>query len=99
MAMEWVFAYGSLIWRPGFEWTECQKAYLRGWTRRFWQGSPDHRGTPIAPGRVVTLVAEPSEDVYGVAFKISPDRWQETVALPRYPRKWGLYPTHRRYPA
>ena len=30
--------------------------------------------------RVVTLVAEPSEDVFGVAFKISTDRWQETVA-------------------
>jgi cation transport regulator ChaC len=51
-----VFGYGSLVWRPSFAHVSRRCVFVRGWHRRFWQGSPDHRGTPARPGLVVTMV-------------------------------------------
>lgn len=68
----WLFGYGSLIYKAGFEYTACQPATISGWTRRFWQGSHDHRGTPDAPGRVVTLIEAPGETCFGMAYRITP---------------------------
>ena len=69
----WLFGYGSLIWRPGFEFKQRRKASLRHFKRRFWQGSHDHRGTPDSPGRVVTLIPEAEQQCEGVAFLIDRD--------------------------
>lgn len=41
----WVFGYGSLCWYPGFEYSKCITGYIRGYSRRFWQGNVTHRGT------------------------------------------------------
>jgi glutathione-specific gamma-glutamylcyclotransferase len=76
----WIFGYGSLIWRPEFPYAARRPAVLPGWTRRFWQGSTDHRGVPGAPGRVVTLVPEASGEVWGAAYQVAPDVRNEVLA-------------------
>ena len=63
----WIFGYGSLIWRPDFDWIEAAPASIEGWERRFWQGSHDHRGVPDAPGRVVTLIPQANAYCDGMA--------------------------------
>lgn len=69
----WLFGYGSLIWKADFPYIERRPARIHGWSRRFWQGSHDHRGTPEAPGRVATLVAETGAICPGMAYLISPE--------------------------
>jgi len=69
----WLFGYGSLIYRPGFSYLESRPAFIKGWERRFWQGSHDHRGTMAQPGRVATLIEKPNAICHGMAFLITPE--------------------------
>ena len=72
----WIFGYGSLIWRPDFPFLESKPANIGHWSRRFWQGSSDHRGTENRPGRVLTLIASEGTRCHGLAYRVT----QEVLA-------------------
>jgi cation transport protein ChaC len=74
-ASVWLFGYGSLIFKADFPFIERRPASIGGWSRRFWQGSHDHRGTETAPGRVVTLVPEEGAICHGMAYLVTPEEF------------------------
>ncbi len=90
----WIFGYGSLVWRPEFPYVARRAGFIEGWSRRFWQGSTDHRGVPHAPGRVVTLIAEPNAICWGAAYRIDPED-RDTVLRSLDHREKGGFERHR----
>src|ERR1700716_1245749 len=73
----WVFGYGSLMWRPGFEFIEQVPARLIGEHRALCVYSFDHRGTPEKPGLVLGL--DRGGACRGIAFQVAAKRRDETV--------------------
>ena len=66
----WVFGYGSLMWRPGFDVAETRMARLDGYKRAFALVSVHYRGTPERPGLVLGLDWEPDSGCTGMALRI-----------------------------
>jgi cation transport protein ChaC len=83
----WVFAYGSLIWRPGFAFAERRLARLRGFRRSFCLRSVRYRGTPEAPGLVLGLDADPLGVCDGLAYRVAAE---EAEAVRAYLREREL---------
>ena len=79
----WVFGYGSLIWRPGFEALRAERARLSGWRRSFCLKSVRYRGTPEAPGLVLGLDADPDGVCEGVAYEVGAGTAEATLAYLR----------------
>lgn len=77
VASVWLFGYGSLIYKADFPYLERRAARIRGWARRLWQGSHDHRGTPLDPGRVATLVAAAGATCAGMAYRVVPATFRQ----------------------
>jgi len=90
----WVFAYGSLIWRPGFAFVERRLALLRGYHRALCLWSCINRGTPQCPGLVFGL--DVGGACRGVVFRIPAADvltsftalWQREMGSDAYLPKW-----------
>lgn len=65
----WIFAYGSLMWRPDFAFEESQPARLTGFHRSFCIYSTHHRGSPDRPGLVLGL--DRGHVCDGIAYRIA----------------------------
>lgn len=74
----WVFAYGSLMWKPGFAFDERVRARLGGYVRRFCLDSITYRGTPDYPGLVLALDEEADGFCEGVAYRVAASSRAET---------------------
>jgi len=66
----WVFAYGSLIWKPVFAPAATRRALARGWRRSFCIELTTWRGTPEAPGLMMALA--PGGSCAGLAYRLDP---------------------------
>jgi cation transport protein ChaC len=74
----WIFAYGSLMWRPGFVYAEAAPARLHGYHRSLCIYSIVHRGTPEQPGLVLGL--DRGGSCRGWAFRVSPEQEVDILA-------------------
>lgn len=79
----WVFGYGSLIWRPGFDFVERHLARLSGWRRGFCMTSIHYRGTPEAPGLVLALDESAEAVCEGLAFRVRAEHAEAVLAYLR----------------
>ena len=72
-----VFAYGSLIWNPGFAVVGQRRAIARGWHRSFSLGLDHWRGSPDCPG--LMLAIESGGECEGMVLDIAPEDEAEAL--------------------
>lgn len=73
----WIFGYGSLIWRPEFDFIESRIANVNGYHRSLCLWSRVNRGTPENPGLVFGL--DMGGQCQGKVFKISTNDLETTL--------------------
>lgn len=90
----WLFAYGSLIWRPDLPVLETAKARVQGHHRGLCLWSCVNRGTPEAPGLVLAL--DRGGDCDGVVHRLDPAHlesslqalWARELVMDSYRPEW-----------
>jgi cation transport protein ChaC len=73
----WLFAYGSLIWRPNFSFAEHRRGVIHGWHRAFCLELTRWRGTPQQPGLMMAL--ERGGSCNGVAYRLPDGEHREHI--------------------
>jgi cation transport protein ChaC len=74
----WVFAYGSLIWKPAFDFVEVRTGLLHGWHRAFCLGwNTRFRGSQQHPGLMLAL--DRGGRCKGAAYRLPSDRVEENL--------------------
>ena len=90
----WLFAYGSLIWRPECSAVERQRGRVHGYHRGLYLWSHEHRGTPELPGLVFGL--DRGGSCSGFAYRLPEEclqesllaLWQREMPYPSYRPHW-----------
>ncbi|MFJ3482533.1 gamma-glutamylcyclotransferase [Pseudomonas sp. NPDC090202] len=90
----WLFAYGSLIWRPECSSAERRRARVHGYHRGLYLWSHEHRGTPERPGLVFGL--DRGGSCSGFAYRLPEENieesllalWQREMPYPSYRPHW-----------
>ena len=77
----WIFAYGSLMWRPDFSFVECQRGRIFGFHRALCIYSHHYRGTVDQPGLVLGL--DRGGSCVGLCFRIAAEGAAATLASVR----------------
>jgi len=72
-----IFAYGSLIWNPGFTVGGVRKATAPGWHRSFCIDLNHWRGSPDCPGLMLAL--ETGGNCTGLVMEIAPGTERESL--------------------
>jgi cation transport protein ChaC len=67
----WVFAYGSLIWKPEFDFIEHRLCKAHGWRRSFSLVIERWRASPQQPGLMMAL--DYGGSCHGVAYRLPDD--------------------------
>jgi glutathione-specific gamma-glutamylcyclotransferase len=73
----WLFGYGSLLWKPGFDYTERRMATVRGWHRSFCIKVARFRGTRDLNGLMMAL--DRGGQCRGMIFRIPADQAQAVL--------------------
>lgn len=89
-----LFAYGSLMWNPGFDPDETLVAKVRGYHRALRLRSLVNRGSADQPGLVMTLLSGGS--CRGLLYRVSPERsaqvlerlWLREMVVGSYTPRW-----------
>jgi cation transport protein ChaC len=91
-----VFAYGSLLWGPCFEFTSKNPARLPGWVRRTCLWTVHARGSLECPGLFYGLDSEPGRACDGAVYELSARSlddglerlWQREMHAGVYEPRW-----------
>lgn len=73
----WLFAYGSLLWRPEFPYTERRIARVHGYHRRFCLWQWRWRGSDESPNLMLALA--PGGSCTGLAYRIKKPGLREAL--------------------